>query len=57
MPNWTQVGTGWAYAKSCFCVFSRPSYIGVLAKLEGILYPDHVRFHSCDPYIERLLTL
>ena len=27
------------------------------AELEGVLYPDHVRFHSCHPYIERLPTL
>ena len=43
-------------SRSCFCVFSRPSYIGVLVELEGVLYPDHVRFHSCHPYIERLPT-
>ena len=35
-------------SKSCFCVLSRP-----LAELEGIFYPDHVRFHSCHPYIDR----
>ena len=38
--------------KLLLCVFK-----AVLADLEGVLYPDHVRFHSCHPYIERLPTL
>ena len=29
-------------------------FLGVLAELDGVLYPDHVRFHS---YIERLPML
>ena len=37
-------------SKSCCCVFSRPRRS---AELEGVLYPDHVRFHSRHPYIER----
>ena len=44
-------------SKCCCCVFSRPSYIGFLAELEGVLYADHVRFHAGHPYLERLPTL
>ena len=28
-----------------------------LAGFGGVLWADHVRFHSCHPYIERLPTL
>ena len=31
--------------------------LGIHAELEDVLYADHVRFHSCYPYIERLPTL
>ena len=59
MPNWRQVVTFWAYVQLeispkvvavCFQGLARP-------ELEGVLYADHVRFHSCHPYLERLPTL
>ena len=42
-------------SKSCCCVFQ-----GLARRsrgVEGVLYPDHVRFHSCHPYLERLPML
>ena len=42
-------------SKSCCCVFVFKA--GILTELEGVLYPDHVRFHSCHPYIECLPPL
>ena len=41
--------------KLLLCVFK--AYLGVLAELEGVLYPDHVRFHSCHPYSDALMNL
>ena len=31
--------------------------LGFLAEFGGVLCADHVRFHSCHPYIEHLPTL
>ena len=41
----------------CSGEFLKQSYIAVLAEFEAVLYADHVRFHSCHPYIDRLLTV
>ena len=42
--------------KSCYCVLK--AWLGVLAVFGGVLCTDHVRLHSCHPYIlERLPTL
>ena len=40
-------------SRCCCCGFSRPS-LGLLWRC--FFYADHVRFHSCHPYIERLAT-
>ena len=53
--SWTGVCTARDESKSCWCVFK--AKLDVLAELEGVLYADHVRFHSYHPYIERLPTL
>ena len=53
VANWRQVGTGWAYVRlgiSLKVVSVCFQGLGVLAELEGVLYPDHVRFHSRQPY-------
>ena len=33
------------------------AWIGVFAEFLDVVYPDHVRFDLCLPYIERLPTL
>ena len=51
MPNWRQVGTSWAYVQlelstKVVAVCFQALAVSFLAELEGVLYADHVRFHS-----------
>ena len=59
MPNWRQelgLCTARDESKSCcWCVLK--DKLGILAEFGGVLCADHVKFHSCHPYIERLPTL
>ena len=51
----------WQTGGRCLCTarYESKSCVlkGFLAEFGGVLYADHVRFHSCHPYIERLPTL